>query len=366
MMNINEVILPEKELLFDYINQIYSLGQVTNNGSMVKRIEDCLATYTKSKFVLSTSSGTMALHLALRYLGKKQGQIITTPLSFIASSSTIVWENYSPVFCDVDINTWCLDCQKVEALITKETIAILAVNLFGNTCDIEKLELVAKKNNITLIFDSAHCFGTKYKGQSCLNFGDISISSFHASKIFSTVEGGGIFTQNKETFDHLFKMRYFGKNLKNEEEMLGTNGKMSEFHAAYGLASFQKFSIEMERRKEIALRYQEYFSKRSSRFVMQIQQKDAIVNNSYFPILINDIFDMDKLVQLALKKDILLKRYFYPLLSEMSFLSEDKFMETKNADFISQRIICLPIHSRLSDENVDSIISFIDNTVKHE
>jgi dTDP-4-amino-4,6-dideoxygalactose transaminase len=366
MLKVNETILPDKNKLFDYFSQVYSNGQVTNNSLFVGKLEKLIANYTNSKFVIATSSGTMALHLALKSLGQNYGEIVTTPLSFIASTSSILWENFKPVFCDVDENTFCIDVDKVEKKINKKTVAILAVNLFGNTCDIERLEILSKQKNLTLIFDSAHSFGTTYKGKSCLLYGDISITSFHASKIFSTVEGGAIFMKNNHKFQEIFKMRYFGKDYNNMEVMLGTNGKMSEFHAAYGLASFENLSFELKRRKEIADFYTLYFEQNSDFFTLQKTNNHTLVNNSFFPLIIkNSNLDIDKLLLKALENGINFRRYFSPPLNELKFVNSIE-QDTPIASAISKRIICIPIHSKLENNDLNKIINFLDSHFKNE
>ena len=236
MIPVTKPFLPPKEEYEDFLRGIWSRNWLTNNGPLVNELELRLKEYLKVKHLLYLSNGTIALQIAIKALGLK-GEIITTPFSYVATTSSIVWENCKPVFVDIDPKTLNIDPEKLETAITKKTTAILATHVYGNPCDIEAIQAIADKHHLKVIYDAAHCFGTKYKGKSVFEYGDVSTTSFHSTKIFHTVEGGAVFTKDPSMLKRMAYMRNFGHDGPEKFNGVGINGKNSEFHAAMGLVN---------------------------------------------------------------------------------------------------------------------------------
>jgi dTDP-4-amino-4,6-dideoxygalactose transaminase len=354
MIQVNEVLTPNKEDLFALYSTILESGKITNNGRYVKQLESDLSSNLGTSNCLAISNGTIALHLAVRALGKI-GEIITTPFSCVASTSAIIWEGCTPVFCDIDKDTFCIDSDLIEAKITSNTIAILAVHVYGTSCNIEAIEAIAKKHKLKVIYDGAQAFGTKYNKSSVFNLGDISTLSLHAYKIVSSIEGGALFCKDEATKDLLFKMRYFGKNCENFEETLGTNAKMNEFNAAYGILSLKQAEEELKRRKQIA---DTYYTELRTINKLKFQEHPTSVepNHSYFPIICPNENSLVELEQKALANNIILRRYFYPAINSIAYIGGND-QETPISNSYAKRTLCLPIHSKLSNEDLSKIIN---------
>ena len=231
MILVTKPFLPPIEEYESYLKEIWQREWLTNNGPLVNDFELKLKLYLQVPHLLYLCNGTVALQIAIRALELK-GDVITTPFSFIATTSSILWEGIRPVFVDIDADTLNIDPNKIEAAITPQTSAILATHVYGNPCDIDAIEAIAKKHNLKVIYDAAHCFGTKYKGKSVYSYGDVSIASFHATKLFHTVEGGAVFTNDPDLLKKMAFMRNFGFNGPEDFEYMGVNGKNSEFHAS--------------------------------------------------------------------------------------------------------------------------------------
>ena len=289
--------------------------------------------------------------MAIKALGL-EGEIITTPFSYIATTSSIIWEGCSPVFVDIDPYSLNIDSRKIESAITEKTSGILATHVYGNPCDIEAIEAIAKKHNLKVIYDAAHCFGTTYKGKSVFEYGDISTTSFHATKLFHTVEGGAVFSNKPELIVKMRFMRNFGHDGPGKYNGVGINGKNSEFHAAMGLCNLNYIDEVLETRKGQCIIYDEYFT--DSEVLTSIQIQDHTEwNYAYYPI----IFESESLLLKSLvameKKDIFPRRYFYPSLTDLDFVNG----ETPISDDLSKRVLCLPLYHTLSVEEQESVAS---------
>jgi dTDP-4-amino-4,6-dideoxygalactose transaminase len=356
MININKVIIPNKHKLLEKFSSILDSGKLTNNGKHVKDFEIKLSKKLNTVKPLAVCNGTIALHLAIKSLPTK-GEIITTPFSCIASTSSIIWEGFTPVFCDIDEHTFCIDSKLIEAKITDKTVAILGVHVYGNTCNVDAIDKIAKKYNLKVIYDGAHAFGTSYNKQSVFNFGDITTLSLHAYKIVSSIEGGAIFCTNKENYEALYKMRYFGKNRENIEEILGTNAKMNEFNAAYGILSLKRSKQELKARKKIAQFYIDSLSNNTDLKFQKIEKK-ATPNFSYFPVVFPSSAISEKILAKGLNKEIILRKYFYPSINSIKYIGADA-KRTPISESLSKRILCLPIHSNLSESDLNKIVDLI-------
>ena len=263
---------------------IWASGIMTHNGPLVQRFEKECAEHLGVPNLVSCVNGTIGLQMAIRALQLK-GEIITTPFTFIATISSIVWEGCTPVFVDIDPETLCIDPKKIEEKITYHTVGIMPVHVFGNCCDIEAIDAIAKKHKLKVIYDACHSVGVNYKGQSIFNYGDISVTSFHATKMLNTTEGGGCFSRDKELDEKLRRIRFFG--FENHADIVedGTNGKMTEVHAAVGLANLKYLDAALADRKKKYALYKDALSKHSS---LTFQKINKGCNYSYFPVIFKD------------------------------------------------------------------------------
>jgi dTDP-4-amino-4,6-dideoxygalactose transaminase len=350
MINVTKPFLPPVEDYQKMIVGIWNRRWLTNNGPLVNELELSIKEYLDLNHMLYLNNGTIALQIALKALDIRE-EVITTPFSYVATTSSIVWENCTPVFVDIDPVNFNINPTKIEAAITERTQAILATHVYGNPCDIEAIEKIAKKHNLRVIYDAAHAFGTKYKGKSIFNFGDICTTSFHATKLFHTIEGGAVFSQNPELIRIMAFMRNFGHHGTEEFDGIGINGKSSEFHAAMGLLNLNYIESILASRKRQWLRYQE---KLRGLFVKFIKiQNHTEFNYAYFPILFEKEELLLESVELLNQNLIFPRRYFYPSLSTLPYVTTRQ--DLSQADSISRRVLCLPMYHDLSDEEIDFI-----------
>ena len=357
MINVTKTYLPDINKYKKYIDEIYSSGQITNNGQMVKRLEKRLAEYLGVKNIILVANGTVALEIAYRTLGLK-GFAITTPFSFVATTSSLVTNGLLPIFADIDIETLNINPKRIEEKVTPNTSAIVATHVFGNPCNVEEIDLIAKKYNLKVVYDGAHTFGVNYKGKSISNYGDITTLSFHATKIFHTIEGGALIINDDTLVEKARYLINFG--IKNLEEIpeLGTNAKMNEFAAAMGLCLLDDMDKIIEKRKLVSSIYKE---KLKNLVKFQKQNDDAIENYSYFPIIFKSEEQLLKVQNSLNEQNIMPRRYFYPSLDSLEYIEPKQ--ECKISRDISKRIFCLPIYSELEVDIVDNIIKIIKNNL---
>ncbi len=332
---------------------IWESGIMTHNGPLVQRFEKECAEYHDVPNLVTCVNGTIALQMAIRALRLK-GEIITTPFTFIATINSILWEGCTPVFVDIDPDTLCIDPKKIEEKITYHTVGIMPVHVFGNCCDIEAIDAIAKKHNLKVIYDACHSVGVKYKGQSIFNYGDISVTSFHATKMLNTTEGGGCFTLNKELDEKLRRIRFFG--FENHADIVedGTNGKMTEVHAAVGLANLKYLDAALADRKRKYAMYKEALSKDKT---LKFQRINEGCNYSYFPVIFKDEDTLLKVQTKLNANHIFPRRYFYPSVNTFSRLVPYTPMPV--SEDIASRILCLPLYYTLSEQDIQRIIDII-------
>nr|WP_294899535.1 DegT/DnrJ/EryC1/StrS family aminotransferase [uncultured Pedobacter sp.] len=336
-----------------YIEGIWQRNWLTNNGPLVNELELKLKEYLEVPHLLYLTNGTIALQIAIKALALK-GEIITTPFSYVATTSSIVWEGCKPIFVDIDERTLNIDPSKIEAAITPNTSAILATHVYGNPCDIDAIDNIAKKHKLKVIYDAAHCFGTKYKGKSVFNYGDISTTSFHATKLFHTTEGGAVFTQSADLLKKMSYLRNFGHNGPYEFTEVGINGKNSEFHAAMGLTNLNYINKILTSRK---LQFISYTEKLNHRMVKGIQiNKYANFNYAYYPIILESEATTVKIINELEKNLIFPRRYFYPSLNNIKIFNEVPLVISED---ISKRVICLPLYYELSSFEIDFVCRII-------
>lgn len=349
MIPVTKPFLPAREEYDKYLDTIWERQWLTNNGPLVNELELKLKEYLNVKHLLYVSNGTLALQIAIKALDLK-GEIITTPFSFSATTSSIVWEGCTPIFVDIDAETLNIDPKSIEAAITPKTSAILATHVYGNACDIESIDTIAKKYNLKVIYDAAHCFGVKYKGQSIFNFGDISATSFHATKLFHTIEGGALVTNSPELTYKMSYLRSFGNISPEEFAGVGTNAKNSEVHAAMGLCVLEQINQILGVRKNICERYNSMLSTLNAKGIKI--QKECAWNHSYYPIIFETENALRKALKLLNDNNVYPRRYFYPSLNTLSFLEGQ---EMPIAESVSKRVLCLPLYHTLKNEEVDFV-----------
>ncbi|MBK2257746.1 DegT/DnrJ/EryC1/StrS family aminotransferase [Francisella philomiragia] len=353
MINVTKTYLPNIDKYKQYVDQIYASGQITNNGSLVRELEQRLATYLGVRNMILVSNGTVALEIAYRALGVRDFAI-TTPFSFVATTSSLVANGIKPIYVDIDEKTFNIDPNKIIDQITPNTTAIVATQVFGNPCDIEVIDKIAKEYNLKVVYDAAHAFDVKFKGQSVLNYGDISTLSFHATKLFHTIEGGALITNDDEFAERARFLINFG--IKNAEEIphLGTNAKMNEFEAAMGLCVLDDIETIYDSRKTIAEKY-----KSELQGLVQFQEFNfnATENYSYFPVLFKSEEELKRVQHALNSQDIFPRRYFYPSLDTLSYIEPKQYMPISRD--ISKRIMCLPIYYGLAERVQEQIISSI-------
>lgn len=343
---------PPVDEYVNYVKEIFARGVLTNQGSCVIELEDKLRSFLGVENIHYVTNGTIALQLALAALNISEGEIITTPFSYVATISSILWERCKPVFVDIEPNNFTIDTNKIEALITKNTKAIMAVHVFGYACNIDAISSLANKYNLKVIYDSAHAFGSVYKGRALASYGDISTLSFHATKLFHTVEGGACIVKDKAVSEKLELQKRFGHN-KDEHIALGINGKQSELHAAMGLANFSYISQIIKRRKEISDLYDSLLNKYVQR---PKEQKDLQYNYAYYPVVFKSESELLNVFSILGENDIYPRRYFYPTLNKLPYVTGEPCPVSED---ISLRIACLPLYPDLTDEEVKKISDLI-------
>jgi dTDP-4-amino-4,6-dideoxygalactose transaminase len=345
--------LPPIEEYQVYIEGIWKRQWLTNNGPLVNDLELKLKEYLDLPHLLYVSNGTIALQIAIKALGLK-GEILTTPFSYVATTSSIVWEGCTPVFVDIDAQSLNIDPTKIEAAITPNTSAILATHVYGNPCDIDTIQLIASKHNLKVIYDAAHCFGTQYKGKSVFAYGDISTTSFHATKLFHTIEGGAVFTNDAELLKKMALLRNFGHKGPENFEEVGINGKNSEFHAAMGLVNLKYITEILTSRKEQSQQYDKWL--RRSQFRQLSINRHAEFNHAYYPVIFENEEVTIKIITELEANWISPRRYFFPSLNTVGIY---KAAELKVSEDVAKRILCLPLYFNLSNEEIDFICRII-------
>lgn len=345
------------EEVTELMKGIWASGIMTHNGPLVQRFEKECAAHLGVPNLVSCVNGTIGLQMAIRALQLK-GEIITTPFTFIATISSIIWEGCTPIFVDIDPETLCMDPKKIEEKITYHTVGIMPVHVFGNCCDIEAIDAIAKKHNLKVIYDACHSVGVNYKGKSIFTYGDISVTSFHATKMLNTTEGGGCFTLDKELDEKLRRIRFFG--FENHADIVedGTNGKMTEVHAAVGLANLKYLDAALADRKKKYAIYKDALSKNES---LSFQKINESCNYSYFPVIFKDEATLLKVQAKLNENHIFPRRYFYP--SVNTFTKLVPYTPMPVSENIASRILCLPLYFTLAQEDIDKIINIIKSSL---
>ena len=357
MINVTKTYLPNKKKYKEYVDEIYANGWLTNNGPLVQKLEKRLAEYLGVKNIVLVSNGTIALEIAYKALNLTN-EVITTPFSFVATTSSLMISNLKPVFADIDDKSFNINPKNIEKFITANTSAILPVHVFGNACEVEEIEEIAKKHKLKLVYDAAHAFDVKYKNQSVLNYGDISTLSFHATKLFHTIEGGALIINDDELVQKVRYLINFGIKSPTEIPYLGTNAKMNEFEAAMGLCVLDDIENIKEKRKVVVGNYREELKD-----LVQFQEQNinASENYSYFPIVLKSEEQLLKVQKALNDENIFPRRYFYPSLDTLEYIEPKQ--ECKISRDISKRILCLPVYVELDFDNQKKIIEILKSSI---
>lgn len=348
-VHVTKSFLPPIDEYKEFIDRIWENGQLTNQGQLLHEFEDKVDEYLNVTNFHFVTNGTLALQLALRAVDVADGEVITTPFSYVATTSAIMWERAKPVFVDIDPDTLCIDPDKIEAAITKKTRAIVAVHVFGIPCNVEKIKAIAKRYGIKVIYDAAHAFGVEYKGKSLLSYGDISTCSFHATKLFHTIEGGGIVANDEAVSDNIELLKRFGHN-GDEHIQLGINAKASEFQAAMGLANLKYLDDIIDERGRIVALYDKLLKGKVSRPRAASRVK---YNNAYYPVVLESEEVVESVLAKLKKANIFPRRYFYPSLNELPYIPVKHSCPV--SEDISKRVLCLPLYVGLDNITIRKI-----------
>lgn len=354
--------LPPLEEFIPYLKEIWESKRLTNNGPFHQQLEQALCDYLGVEHLALFTNGTIALVTALQAL-RITGEVITTPYSFVATAHSLLWNSITPVFADIDPVSCNLDPDKIEQAITPHTTAIMPVHCYGNPCDVEKIQRLADTYGLKVIYDAAHAFGVKYKGESLLRHGDLSVLSFHATKIYNTFEGGAIVCPDAKTKQRIDYLKNFGFADEVTVMAPGINGKMSEINAAFGLLQLKHVDAAIARRGEIDALYRQGLSAVKG-ITCLLRPMETDCNFSYFPILVGKdyVLSRDGLYSKLKDDHIHVRRYFFPLISDMSMyrrLPSASQINLPIATKISNNILCLPIYPNLSYKNQKRIIKII-------
>ena len=355
--------MPDLEELNQYLQDIWQRKWITNNGHYHKELEKALCEYLDVPYVSLFTNGTLPLITALQAL-RITGEVITTPYSFVATTHSLWWNGIKPVFVDIDPTTGNLDPDKIEAAITPRTTAIMPVHVYGKPCDTERIQEIADKYGLKVIYDAAHAFGVKVNGTSILKAGDMSTLSFHATKVYNTIEGGALVMHDEQTKKRIDYLKNFGFAGETEVVAPGINSKMDEMRAAYGLLNLKQVDDAIEARHQVAIKYREAL--RDVEGITFFDDMPGVKHNySYFPIFVDaEKYGMtrDELYFKMKEQNVLGRRYFYPLISTFSTyrgLESAKPSNLPNAHKMADEVICLPMHHALSEEDVNRILELV-------
>ncbi len=362
MIPVTKPYLPSRAKLDRYLDGIYERRWLTNKGPLVQELTRRLEEYLGVRNLLLVSNGTLALQIAYRALGitgcagGKRGEAITTPFSFIATASSLKWEGVEPVFADIDPDTWCLDPAQVGPAVTSCTRAIVPVHVFGNACDVEALEEIAQRDGLKVIYDGAHAFGVAYQGKSLLARGDATTLSFHATKLFHTLEGGAIVFKDETHLERAKRLINFGITGPETIEGLGINAKMNEFQAAMGLCVLDEMEVNLQARAVIWQVYESALQ--GGRYQLQLRNPNASKNYAYAPVLLNSEIDVEATMAALREVGVYARRYFYPSLDSVDYFGTE--IHNRHSNDVARRIICLPIYVGLTDMDIAKIVSVVE------
>lgn len=358
MIPVTKPFVPPIEEYNELVKGIFEREWFTNHGPLVLELENKLKQRLNLPYLWFLNNGTIAIQIAIKALELK-GEVITTPFSYVATTSSLIWENCIPVFADIDPNTLTIDPAAVEALITNKTTGILATHVYGIPCAVEELEAIAQKHNLKIIYDAAHAFGVNYKGKSLFTYGDISTTSFHATKLFHTAEGGAVITTNKALADKMALLRNFGHTSPVTFSGAGINGKSSEFHAAMGLSVLNHIDAIIAKRKQIFEWYNHKLSGLSIKRPTLPEGTDY--NYAYYAIILESEEVLLNTIKMLNANNIIPRRYFYPSLNNLDYL--EKHYSCPVSEDISTRVLCLPLYYQITEDEVNKVVNVLKESL---
>ncbi len=345
--------MPPKEEFLKKVSDIFDCGILTNQGPNVQEFEQTIQKFLGVEYFHYVTNGTIALQLALHALGITEGEVITTPFSYVATISSVLWERCVPVFVDIEPNNFTIDVTKIEEAITPRTRAIMPVHVFGYACDVETIEAIAQKHGLRVIYDAAHTFAARYKGKALCSYGDISTLSFHATKLFHTIEGGACIVNDVEVDKKLDLIKRFG-HVGDNHYVLGINAKQDEFNAAMGNVMMGHLDVILNERRRLS---ELYDSLLEGKLCRPAKQKGLEYNYAYYPVVFKDEAELLKIFAALNEHNIFPRRYFYPSLNTLPYLIDASSCPV--SEDISSRIACLPLYPDLSDTLVEHIVAII-------
>jgi len=355
MINVTKPFLPPKEQYQKYVDEIWQRAWLTNNGPLLLELENQLQQFLNNPFASYCSNGTVALQIAIKSL-ELNGEIITTPFSYVATSNSILWENCTPVFVDIREDDFCINAELIEEKISEKTTAIMAVHVYGMPCDVTMIEQIAGKNNVKVIYDAAHAFGVQFMDKPLLSYGDISTCSFHSTKLFHTIEGGAVVCSNKALHERTILHRQFGHSA-DDYFCVGINGKNSEFHAAMGLCNLPYVPEIINRRKALSSLYDELLN-----LGVKLRKPASVLsfeyNYAYYPVLFESELKLLGVKNFLHANGINTRRYFYPSLNTLPFL---KYTTCPVSEDIAKRILALPLYYDLEESSVKQISQLVNS-----
>ena len=352
MINVTRSMMPDFEKYQEKIKKLWETRWLTNNGNYLVELERRLSERFDTQCVI-VSNGTLALLIAIELFDFPKGsEIIVTPFTFAATVESILWQGYKPVFVDVDLETFNMSPEEIEKRITEKTVAIMPVHVFGNPCNVDEIQDIAEKHNLRVIYDAAHCFDVYYEGKSVYKFGNVSVASFHATKVFHTIEGGAIFSDNKELIEKAKRLRNFGFNEKIKIVDVGINAKMNEFQAAMGLLNLEIVDEEIKKRKRVFEKYREFLGDVVD--YQKLSERLTKYNYIYMPVLFADEKTRDNVFEELRANGYNTRKYFYPSLN--SIFSKQS---CPNSESVSSRILHLPLYGDLEDEHIENVCIII-------
>jgi dTDP-4-amino-4,6-dideoxygalactose transaminase len=356
---VTKTFFPPLEEYRAQLERVWASGWLTNRGELVQELESKLCEHLGVSNCLFVNNGTIAIQLAIKALGL-QGEVITTPFSYVATTSSLVWEGCTPVFADIDPRTLCLDPRKAEAAITPRTTAILATHVYGIPCDVAAFEDIARRHGLKIIYDAAHCFGVRHRGRSLFDFGDVSTSSFHATKIFHTGEGGGLFAGDPEVRHRLYYMHNFGHHGQEAFWGVGINAKTPELTAAMGLSVLPHMDEIVSVRRTVSERYDAELA--GLPLARPELPPDTEYNYAYYPVLFESEAALLRVRDALNQREIFPRRYFYPSLNTLPYLEVRQPMPV--AEDAASRVLCLPLYVGLTESEQTLIVSTIRSELR--
>lgn len=359
---VTKPLMPSYEEFIDKIKPLWESKWLTNMGVYHKELEERLQDYLSVPYISLMVNGHMALELAIQLMGFPQGsEVITTPFTFISTTHAIIRCGLVPVFCDIKLD-YTIDEAKIEALITDKTVAVLPVHVYGNICNVEEIQRIAQKNKLKVIYDAAHAFGETYKGYGIGNFGDVSVFSFHATKVYHTIEGGAASFSESEMYEKLYNLKNFG--IRGEEIVadIGANAKMNEFSAIMGLCNLKDIAEGIKARKNRAEYYLDLLEECKHLRALKYDQEDVVYNYGYFPVYFYDSKHRDIVYEKLREKGIYARKYFYPLTSDAAYLNgKNDRLPLENARKAALSVLILPLYPELAYEDIERIVQLVKN-----